>query len=170
MTDGGESNEGYIHSTTKLRKEENMTLIERWKNVSDADVLSEIRLLFENYPNAIQLFTTDENSEQIRYCVDYREDDTVEKYGKQAGICISENVALANIQQVMLEYAYMLIPFFWSDLPAIDLGIRLNNAIGVELDETGREFEFREAVLEFRKCNNRAGFCVSKVVPLRDRQ
>ena len=147
-----------------------MTLIERWKNISDAEILSEIRLLFEKYPKAIKLFTTDENSEQIRYCVDHRQDETVEKYGKQAGVCISENVALANIQQVMLEYVFLLIPFFWSDLPAIDLGVKLNNKIGIEYDENGKEYEFKEAVFEFKKCNNQAGFCVSKVVPLRNIQ
>ena len=147
-----------------------MTLIERWKNMSDSDIAKEMKMLFEKFSSAIYLFTTDENSEQIRYCIDYRQDETVEKYGKQAGVCISEKAALENIRQVLIEYNFLLIPFYWSDLPAMNLGVKLENTIGVEYDENGQEYEFKEAVFEFKKCKNQAGFCVSKVIPLRNKQ
>jgi len=108
-----------------------MTLIERWKNMSDSDIARETKMLFEKFSSAIHLFTSDENSDQIRYCIDHRQDETVEKYGKQAGGPISEKVALENIKQVLLEYNFLFIPFFWSDLPAMDLGVKLENTIGV---------------------------------------
>lgn len=147
-----------------------MTLIERWEDLNDSEIIKEMHMLFANFSSAVYLFTTDENSDQIRYCVDYSQDTEIETYGKKTGVCISEKVALINIKEILLEYTFLLIPFFRSDLQTVDLGVSLRNIIGTEYDETGKEYEFREAVFVFEKCNNQAGFCVSKVIPLRNKQ
>lgn len=144
-----------------------MTLIERWKEMNDGEIIKEMRMLFANFSSAIYLFTTDENYDRICYCVDHGQDTEIETYGKKPGVCLSEKIASESIKHILLDYTFLLIPFFRNDLPTVDLGVQLNRIIGIERDETGKEHTFKEAVFVFEKCNNQAGFCVSKVIPLR---
>lgn len=144
-----------------------MTLIERWKEMDDSKIIKEMQMLFANFSSAIYLFTTDENSDRIYYCVDHGQNSEIEAYGKKPGVCLSEKIALENIKHILLEYTFLLIPFFRNDQPTVDLGVRLHRIIGIERDETGEEHTFKDAVFVFEKCNNQAGFCVTKVIPLR---
>lgn len=143
-----------------------MTLIQRWQEIEDADIIKETQLLFKNFLNAVNLFTVDENYDRIKYCVDHS-DTEIETYGKKTGICFSESTALDSIKQVLTDYIFLLIPFLRSDMPTLDFGVRgLPEPIGYYQDENGKENEINEAVFVFEKCNNRAGFCVSRVIPL----
>ena len=146
-----------------------MTLVERWQNISDCEIIKETQLLFKNFLNAVNLFTVDENYDRIHYCVDHSDNsDGINTYGKKTGICFSEKTALDNIKQVLLNHIDLLIPFLKSDMPTLDFGVRgLPSPIGYYQDENGEEHEICEAIFVFEKCNNRAGFCVSKVLPLR---
>ena len=144
-----------------------MTLIERWKGLDDSEIISEMQMLFKNFSRAVYLFTTDDNSKQIRYCTDHSKNTEIETYGKKPGVCLSESIALENIKQILLDYTFLLIPFFRSDLQTVDLGVQLHQAVGIEIDETGNPCEFKHAVFVFEKCSNHAGFCISKVIPLR---
>lgn len=38
-----------------------MTLIQRWQDIDDAEIIKEMQMLFKNIPNAVYLFTVDEN-------------------------------------------------------------------------------------------------------------
>ncbi len=144
-----------------------MTLIERWETLNESEIINEMQMLFNNFSNAVYLFTTDENSKRIRYCTDHSKNTEIETYGKKPGICLSEKTALENIKQILLDYTFLLIPFLRNDLPTVDLCVQLQNTIGIEQDETGAEHEFKHAVFVFEKCRNHAGFCISKVIPLR---
>lgn len=143
-----------------------MTLIQRWQGAEDADIIKETQLLFKNFLNAINLFTVNENYDRIKYCVDHSETE-IETYGKKTGICFSERTALDSIKQVLMDYIFLLIPFLRSDMPTLDFGVRgLPEPIGYYRDEDGTQKEIKEAVFVFEKCANKAGFCVSKVIPL----
>lgn len=149
-----------------------MTLIERWKNVDDSEIVKEIQLLFRNFLNAINLFTVDENYDRIRYCVNHNENSdnqNIETYGKKMAICYSEKIALDSIKQILTDHIFLLIPFLRSDeMATLDFGVRgLHEPIGYFFDEDGKEHEIKEAIFVFEKCANMAGFCVSKVIPLR---
>ncbi len=148
-----------------------MTLIERWQNFNENEILRETQLLFLNCSNAISLFTVDGNYDPIKYCVDHRQNTEIETYGKIPGICYSEKIARDVISQVIVDYIFLLIPFLRSDLQTVDLGIQgLKTPIGYYQNENGEEVEIREAVFVFEKCDNQSGFCVSKVIPLGDRR
>ncbi len=145
-----------------------MTLIERWHKLDDAEIIRETQMLFMNCSNAVSLFTVDENYDQIKYCIDYSQNTDIETYGKTPGICYSEKTAREAIKQVLTDYIFLLIPFLRSDLPTVDLGIqRLQTPIGYHRKGNGEEVETREAIFVFEKCANQAGFCISKVIPLR---
>ncbi|MBR3780658.1 MAG: hypothetical protein IKK63_05595 [Clostridia bacterium] len=145
-----------------------MTLIERWKEIEDSEIIKETQLLFKNFLNAVNLFTVDENYDRIHYCVDHSDNsDGINTYGKKTGICFSEKTALENIKQILMNHINLLIPFLKSDMPTLDFGVRgLPNPIGYYKDGEGKEAEIKEAIFVFKKCDNRAGFCVSKVIPL----
>ena len=148
-----------------------MTLIERWQKLDDARIIRETQMLFMNCSNAISLFTVDENYDQIKYCIDHSQNNEIETYGKIPGICYSEKTAREVIKQVLTDYIFLLIPFLRSDLPTVDLGIQgLQTPIGYHRKDNGGEIEIREAVFVFEKCDNQAGFCVSKVIPLKGRR
>ncbi len=146
-----------------------MTLIERWQDVEDGEIIKETQLLFKNFLNAINLFTVDENYDRIHYCVDHSKDiGEINTYGKETGICYSEKTALERIKQILMNHIFLLIPFLKSDMPTLDFGVRgLSDPIGFYCDEDGKEHEINEAIFVFEKCANMAGFCVSKVIPLR---
>ncbi len=145
-----------------------MTLIERWKDVDDSEIIRETQMLCMNCSNAVSLFTVDGNYDLIKYCVDHSQNTEIKTYGKKLGICYSERTTREVIKQVIEEYIFLLIPFLKSDLPTVDLGINgLKIPIGYYQNEKGEEIEIREAVFVFEKCNNQSGFCVSKVIPLR---
>ncbi len=152
---------------TKRRKERLfMTLIQRWKEIEDGEIIKEMQMLFRNFLNAVQLFTVDENYDRIKYCVDHS-DTEIETYGKKTGICFSERTASDSIKQILVDYIFLLIPFLKSDMQTLDFGVRgLPDPIGYYQDENGKENAINEAVFVFEKCNNRAGFCVSKILPL----
>ncbi len=81
-----------MKSITKQRKEGKiMTLIERWQEIDDSEIIKETQLLFKNFLNAVNLFTVDENYDRIYYCVDHGKDiGEINTYGKETGICYSE--------------------------------------------------------------------------------
>lgn len=161
-------NRGREHKITKRKDEKNMTLIQRWNEIEDSEIIKEMHLLFRNFLNAINLFTVDENYDRIQYCVDHSDDTEIETYGKKVGICFSEKTALDSIKQVLMDYVFLLIPFLRSDMLTLDFGVKgLPNPIGYYRDQNGKEIEIRDAVFVFEKCENRAGFCVSKIIPLR---
>lgn len=144
-----------------------MTLIQRWQELDESQITKETQLLFQNFLNAVQLFTVDENYDRIRYCVDHSDNSEIETYGKRTGLCFSEKIAIDTIKHVLMNYIFLLIPFLKSDMPTLDFGIRgLPNPIGYYCDDNGQENEIREAIFVFEKCDNRAGFCVSKLIPL----
>ena len=145
-----------------------MTLIERWKDLDDFEIIKETQLLFLNCSNAVSLFTVDGNHDTIRYCQDYSKNTEFETYGKIPGICYSEKTAREVIGQVIEDYIYLLIPFLRGDSPSLNMVIkRLKTPIGYFKNADGEEIEIREAVFTFEKCDNSAGFCVSKVIPIR---
>ena len=147
-----------------------MKLIERWKELEDAEIIEETQLLFQNCSNAVGLFTVDGNHDRIRYCQDHSRNTEIETYGKVPGICYSEKTARKVIKQVIADYIFLLIPFLRGDLPTLDFGIKgLKTSIGYYENADGEEIEIREAVFVFEKCDNQAGFCVSKVIPLREK-
>lgn len=148
-----------------------MKLIERWKDLDDFEIIKETQLLFLNCSNAVSLFTVDGNHDMIRYCQDYSKNTDFETYGKVPGICYSEKTAREVIGQVIEDYIYLLIPFLRGDSQSLDFVIkRLKTPIGYFKNEDGEEIEIREAVFTFEKCDNSAGFCVSKVIPLKRRE
>ncbi len=144
-----------------------MTLIERWRKMEDAEILKEIQMLFMNFSNAISMFTVDENYDQIKYCIDHSNNHEIQTYGKSPGICYSEKTARNIIKQILLDYAFILIPFFRSDMPTVDLGVQnLREPIAFHRDADGCEREIREAVFVFEKTKNQVGFSISKIIPL----
>ena len=145
-----------------------MTLIERWHKLDDAEIIRETQMLFMNCSNAVSLFTVDENYDQIKYCIDYSQNTEIETYGKIPGICYSEKTAREVIKQVLTDCIFLLIPFLRNDLPTLDFGVKgLKTPVGYYQNSNGVESEIREAVFVFEKRANQAGFCVSKVIPLR---
>lgn len=145
-----------------------MTLIERWKKLDDFEIIEETQMLFMNCSNAIYLFTVDDNYDPIKYCADHSKNTEIETYGKIPGICYSEKTAREVISQVIEDYIYLLIPFLRGDSQTLDFVIKhLKTPIGYFKNADGEEIEIREAIFTFEKCDNQAGFCVSKVVPLR---
>ncbi len=148
-----------------------MKLIERWRNFDENEIIRETQMLFMNCSNAVSLFTVDGNFEPIEYCVDHSQNTEIETYGKTPGICYSEKTAREVIEQVIKDYIFLLLPFLRSDMQTVDLGINgLQTPIGYYRNENGEEVEIREAVFVFEKCDNQAGFCVNKVIPLRGRR
>lgn len=148
-----------------------MMLIERWHKLDDAEIIRETQMLFMNCSNAVSLFTVDENFDQIKYCVDYSQNTEIETYGKIPGICYSEKTAREVIKQVLTDCIFLLIPFLRNDLSTLDFGVQgLKTPIGYYQNSNGKETEIREAVFVFEKCANQAGFCVSKVIPLRQEE
>lgn len=146
-------------------------MIERWKDFDENEIIRETQMLFMNCSNAVSLFTVDSDYNLIKYCIDHSQNTEIETYGKIPGICYSEKTARKVIGQVIKDYIFLLIPFIRSDLPAVDLGIQgLKTPIGYYQNENGEEIEIREAVFVFEKCDNQAGFCVSKVIPLKGRR
>lgn len=143
-----------------------MTLIERWENFENAKIISEMQQILMNYANWDELFCVDSNMQKIRYCVDHSSDESVETYGKKAGICFSEELARKCVKSALEDYTFLLIPWFYNDTNEIDLCIRLNFPIGY-CSENGVEKEFLDVIIKFEKCQNRAGFCVSKIIPVR---
>ncbi len=147
-----------------------MKLIERWRNIDDAEIIRETQLLFLNCSNAVNLFTVDGNNDMIRYCCDHSQNTEIDTYGKATGICYSEKTARDAIKQVITDYIFLLLPFLRGELPTLDFGIKgLKTPIGYYQNANGEEIEIREAVFVFEKCDNQAGFCVSKVIPLREK-
>ena len=144
-----------------------MTLIERWRKSNENSVIKEMHMLFANYSNAISLFTVDGNYDPVCYCVDHSENTEIETYGKKTAICYSEKTARECIERILLDYCFLLIPFFQSDMPTVDLGVNnLPMPIAYHRNENGEEVEIREAVFVFEKCSNQSGFCISKIIPL----
>lgn len=61
-----------------------MTLIERWQEIEDSEIIKETQLLFKNFLNAVNLFTVDENYDRIHYCVDHSDNsDGINTYGRK---------------------------------------------------------------------------------------
>ena len=143
-----------------------MTLLERGKDFEHSKIISEMQQILMNYANWDELFCQNGNGEKIRYCIDHSKDEALETYGKTPGICFSEELARKCIKTALMDYTFLLIPWFYNDTNEIDLCIRLNFPIGY-CSENGVEKEFVDVIINFAKCPNRAGFFVSKIIPVR---
>lgn len=144
-----------------------MTLLERWREADENMIIKEMHMLFANYSNALSLFTVDGNYDPVRYCVDHSENTEIETYGKKPAICYSEKTARKCIERILLDYCFLLIPFFRGDMQTIDIGVNnLPMPVAYSKNESNEETEIRNAVFVFEKCSNQSGFCVSKIIPL----
>ena len=141
-----------------------MTLIEKWRGFTHQQIIDEMcRILVDRPDWDTDLFCVDENGQQIRYCGDNTD---VETYGRKAGICFSEDAARKCIKSVLLDYTFLLIPWMYNDSEEVDLCLKVNSPEGYP-EENGEIKEFVDVILKFRKCNNKAGFCIAKVIPVK---
>lgn len=145
-----------------------MTLIERWQNFKMGRILTEMQQILKHYSDWQSLFCVDENGNPIRYCADNSQDESLETYGRKiAGICFSEEVAQDAVKTVLMEYTFLLVPWFFNDSQTVDLCIEMPFPVGYEHDEYGTELFFTDVIFKFEKCENRGGFCVSKIIPVK---
>ncbi len=147
-----------------------MNLLERWaeKEYDSNLVMRELRLLTDNAKNWHSFFCERENGEKIRYCVPYKEDYA---YGRKTGICYSEEFAVDAIKFILGQYGFLLIPWFKQEFNnSVDLYVKTDKPVAFIIDENNAEKEVFDAMFVFEKCSNKAGFCVSRVVPILDRQ
>lgn len=147
-----------------------MNLLERWaEKAYDAKfVIRELQLLTGATKNWSSLFCERENREKIRYCVPFDEEYA---YGRKTGICYSEEHALEAIKFILGQYGFLLIPWFKQEFnDTVDLCVKTNNPVAFVVDENNAETEVFDTMFVFKKCNNKAGFCVSHVVPILDKR
>ena len=141
-----------------------MTLIEKWCDFTHQQIIDEMCRILDNNPNwDTDLFCVDENSQQIRYCGDNTD---AEAYSKKTGICFSEDTAKKCIESVLSDYTFLLIPWMYNDTEEVDLCLKVNLPMDYS-EANGKTQEFVEVILKFRKCNNKAGFCITKVIPVK---
>ena len=146
-----------------------MNLLERWaeKKFDTKLVTHELQFL-SNTANFYSLFSEDENGEKIRYCVPYDEEYA---YGRKTGICYSEGHALEAIKFILGQYGFLLIPWFKQEFnDSVDLFVTAEKPVAFTVDENNAEKEVFDTMFVFKKCNNRAGFCVSHVVPILEKK
>lgn len=144
-----------------------MTLLERWetKNFEENLIIRELQFLMNATQNWQDLFCYDENNEEIKYCIPFTEDNA---YGKETGICYSEELAVEAIKFVLSQYGFLLVPWFRQNFnDSVDLCVDLNQPIAfVYNEQTKEQEEIFSTMFVFRKCANKAGFCIQNVVPL----
>lgn len=141
-----------------------MNLIERWRDFTHQQIMDDMCRILDNHPTwDTDLFCVDENGQQIRYCGDNTD---VETYGRKAGICFSEDDARKCIKSVLIDYTFLLIPWMYNDSEEVDLCIKVNFPMGYS-EANGEIKEFVDVILKFRKCNNKAGLCIAKVIPVK---
>lgn len=142
-----------------------MTLLEYWKkNDFNKNMIAKDMNFIVNAANWQDFFCRNSSGEKIRYCVPYGEETA---YGRKTGICYSEESALKAIEFVLKEYMFLLVPWFSQDFNnSIDLTVESQEAIAITVDENNAQKEVFHAMFVFEKCQNKAGFMVSRVVPL----
>ena len=142
------------------------TLLSRWKakNFEHNIVMQELHFLVNGIRNWDEFFAYDETG-RIRYCIPY---DGENAYGRETGICYSEEAALNAIKFVLNNYAFLLVPWLSQGEESIDLCVDMPEPVAFVKTENGEEKSVFSTMFVFSKCDNKAGFCVSKVVPLLD--
>ena len=144
-----------------------LNLLERWaeKEYDTKIVMRELQFLMNATQNWQDLFCFDENGEKIKYCVPYNGENA---YGKESGICYSEELAVEAIKFVLGQYGFLLVPWFKQEFnDSVDLCVDLNQPIAfVYNEQTKEQEEIFSTMFVFKKCANKAGFCIQNVVPL----
>jgi hypothetical protein len=146
-----------------------MTLLGRFMNgdISDDQLLKEIIFLINATKNGLNLFTTESTDEkqQIQYCIPCGND--IETYGKTPGICYTEQAARDAILEMLNNYIVMLISWFKNDQEELDFTLKLRyTPVAIVTDDNGVQREIYDAIIKFKKCNNKIGFCINRVIPL----
>ena len=144
-----------------------MTLIERWNGCDRKTIMSEMTQILRNYSDWPNLFCVDQNGKQIRYCVDNEGDEALETYSRKPGVCFSEDVARDAIKATLMDYTFLIIPWLFNDTAEMDLCLSLLFPVGYERDENDIETFYNDVIIKFEKCDNHAGFCVSKIFPVK---
>lgn len=144
-----------------------MTLIERWADYDNEKIISEVQQLLMNFADWQKIFCVDGNGKRVRYCVDNSDDDSVELYRKKAGVCFSEDVAAEAIKATLMRYTFLVIPWLFNESKDVDLCVKMPFPIAYEHDENGTESFFDGAIVKFAKCDNIAGFYISKIIPVK---
>ena len=143
-----------------------ITLLERWeaKGFDENLIIRELQFLMNATENWQDIFCYDENDEKIKYCVPYDEDNS---YGRETGICYSEESAIDAVKFVLNQYGFLLVPWFrQKDNDQVDLCVELMEPIAYIMQENNAQKEVFDAMFVFEKCRNKAGFCIKNVVPL----
>ena len=143
-----------------------ITLLERWeaKDFDENLIIRELNFILTATENWQDLFCFDEKGEKIRYCVPYDDDNA---YGRETGICYLEESAVEAIKFVLTHYGFLLVPWFrQKDNDRVDLCVEVKEPIAYVMQENNAQKEIFNAMFVFEKCKNKAGFCVSRVVPL----
>ena len=146
-----------------------MTLLRQFRNgdISDDQLLKEIIFLINATKNGLNLFTTESTDEkqQIQYCIPCEDD--IETYGKIPGICYSEQAARDVILEMLNNYIVMLISWFKNDQEELDFTLKLRyTPVAIVTDDNGVQREIYDAIIKFKKCNNKIGFCINRVILL----